>query len=155
MNGIVWPRGLTGWLIRVIALTLLLMALLSGPTPAGAELTEAAHRGGEAPSAAVVELLRLRVPAPQRQAWLEAERVTWEPWLRQRDGFEGRQLFWDPQREEGVLLIRWSSRARWHGIPTEALEEVQTRFETLARERTGIAQGNPFPLLFSGELEPV
>lgn len=147
MNGIAGRRRLAQGLIKVVALSLLLIALLSGPTPAGAESAEA--------PAAVVELLRLRVPAPQRQAWLEAEKGTWEPWLQQRDGFVGRQLFWDPQREEGVLLIRWSSRALWHGIPAALVEEVQTRFEALARERTGSAQANPFPLLFSGELEPV
>ena len=39
----------------------------------------------------------------------------------------------------------------------EALAEVETvqeRFETLAREQTGQRQGNPFPLVFEGELLP-
>jgi uncharacterized protein (TIGR03792 family) len=132
----------------------LLMTLLSGPDPAEAAILRPGPRGVEG-ATSVVELLRLRVPAPHRQAWLEAERIAWEPWLRARAGFEGRQLFWDPEREEGVLLIRWSSRDRWHGIPAEALEEVQTRFEAVAREGTGLERGNPFPLLFSGELEPM
>ena len=30
----------------------------------------------------------------------------------------------------------------------------QERFETLAREATGQRQGNPFPLVFEGELLP-
>jgi hypothetical protein len=31
---------------------------------------------------------------------------------------------------------------------------VQERFEQLARRATGENQGNPFPLLFEGELQP-
>ena len=34
------------------------------------------------------------------------------------------------------------------------VETVQERFETLAREQTGQPHGNPFPLLFEGELLP-
>ena len=34
------------------------------------------------------------------------------------------------------------------------VETVQQRFETLAREQTGQSQGNPFPLVFEGELLP-
>ena len=34
------------------------------------------------------------------------------------------------------------------------VEAVQTRFEELAREATGQRQGNPFPLVFEGELIP-
>ena len=34
------------------------------------------------------------------------------------------------------------------------VETVQERFETLAREATGQRQGNPFPLVFEGELLP-
>jgi hypothetical protein len=31
---------------------------------------------------------------------------------------------------------------------------VQERFEQLARTATGAAEGNPFPLVFEGELVP-
>ena len=40
----------------------------------------------------VVELLRLDVPAAQRQIWLEAEASTWQPWLERQDGFRSRAL---------------------------------------------------------------
>jgi len=96
----------------------------------------------------------VKVPAAGRQAWLEAERGSWEPWLAQQAGFLGRELLWDGEREEGTLLIRWASRAQWKQIPEAEIEAVQERFEQLARRATGENQGNPFPLLFEGELQP-
>ena len=103
---------------------------------------------------AVIEHLRLSVPEQGREAWLEAERGSWEPWLAQQMGFLGRDLLWDPETEEGTLLIRWSSRQAWKAIPSEQVAEVQDRFEQLAREARALPQemDNPFPLVFEGEL---
>lgn len=103
---------------------------------------------------AVIEHLRISVPAEGRDAWLEAERGSWEPWLAQQSGFLGRDLLWDPETEEGTLLIRWSSRQAWKAIPSEQVAEVQNRFEQLAREAMALPQemDNPFPLVFEGEL---
>ena len=105
---------------------------------------------------AVIEHLRISVPAQGREAWLEAERGSWEPWLAQQSGFLGRDLLWDPETEEGTLLIRWSSRQAWKAIPSEQVEEVQARFEQLARNAMALPQvmDNPFPLVFEGELLP-
>jgi uncharacterized protein (TIGR03792 family) len=102
----------------------------------------------------VVEHLRVKVPADGKKAWLTAERGSWEPWLQQQEGFLGRDLLWDPEREEGTLLIRWASREQWKAIPEAEVEAVQERFEQLARQATGQRQGNPFPLVFEGELLP-
>lgn len=120
----------------------------------------------------VIEHLRVKVPAAARQAWLEAEQVSWEPWLRAQAGFLGRRLHWDGQHEEGHLLIRWASRAQWHAIPRAEIEQVQERFERQAHaalRRWGVLPpgddpapllpgcsrpANPFPLLSSGELPP-
>ena len=103
---------------------------------------------------AVVEHLRLQVPRESRDQWMAAERGSWEPWLKQQSGFLGRDLLWDPATEEGTLLIRWSSRKAWKSISMAEVEKVQERFETLAREQTGQRHGNPFPLVFEGELLP-
>jgi len=89
----------------------------------------------------VIEHLRVKVPAAARQAWLEAEAVSWEPWLRAQPGFLGRRLHWDGEREEGQLLIRWASREQWHAIPRDEIEQVQERFERFAHaalERLGV-----------------
>lgn len=136
---------------RVIAPCLALVLLLGGLSEtevrAGAD-----HQVGE--EAAVVEYLRLHVPHEGREHWMVAESGSWEPWLKQQPGFLGRDLFWDPAAQEGTLLIRWSSREAWKSISMAEVETVQERFETLAREQTGQRQGNPFPLVFEGELLP-
>ncbi len=108
---------------------------------------------------AVVEHLRVRVSADARAAWLEAETHTWEPWLRRQRGFLGRELIWDPEREEGILLIRWASREEWKSIPAAEVDAVQRQFEAmahrlLARAYPARQPANPFPLVHAGELEP-
>ena len=138
-------------LLRVIAPCLALILLLGGLSKAEVR-AENDPRLGEA--VAVVEHLRLQVPQESRDHWMVAERGSWEPWLKQQPGFLGRELFWDPATEEGTLLIRWSSRKAWKSISMAEVETVQERFETLAREQTGQGQGNPFPLVFEGELLP-
>ena len=138
-------------LLRVIAPCLALVLLLGGLSKTEVR-AENAPRLGEA--VVVVEHLRLQVPQESREHWMVAERGSWEPWLKQQPGFLGRELFWDPATEEGTLLIRWSSREEWKSISMEEVQTVQERFETLAREQTGQRQGNPFPLVFEGELLP-
>lgn len=115
-----------------------------------------------------IELLRLQVPAEHRAIWLEAERAIWEPWLQRQPGFLGRELFWDPLREHGVLLIRWASRQLWHAIPAAEVSRVHQAFQRHARELLrragprleGQASGpcpdaaDCFPLLHAGEVEP-
>ena len=138
-------------LARVLAHALCLLMLLAGHPDVA--IAEQQQPGGSF-EVAVVEHLRVKVPAEARQAWLEAERGSWEPWLAQQEGYLGRDLLWDPEREEGTLLIRWASREQWKAIPLGEVEAVQERFEQLARQATGTRQGNPFPLVFEGELQP-
>ncbi|MEB3199660.1 MAG: TIGR03792 family protein [Synechococcaceae cyanobacterium] len=116
----------------------------------------------------VIEHLRVQVPADCVEAWLEAEQACWEPWLQQQSGFLGRELRWDPERQEGVLLIRWASRDQWHAIPSSEVGRIQDDFVRHARgllreafSHWGDGEGpapadsdNPFPLLFSGEADP-
>ncbi len=110
---------------------------------------------------AVIEHLRVRVQADAQAAWLHAEAHSWDPWLRRQSGYLGRELRWDAEREEGVLLIRWASREQWKAIPEAEVEAVQAEFETLARRclSAGCASShhlptNPFPLVHAGELDP-
>ncbi len=138
-------------LARVAALVLCLAMLLAGHPDVA--IATNAKPGGQL-EVVVVEHLRIKVPADGRAAWLQAEQGSWEPWLKQQDGYLGRDLLWDSEREEGTLLIRWASREQWKAIPETEVEAVQERFEQLARESTGQGQGNPFPLVFEGELIP-
>jgi uncharacterized protein (TIGR03792 family) len=139
-------RRLAGLLLATL---LLIATALFRPTPAMAATAPSGYE------VVVVEHLRLKVPTAGVEAWLQAERGSWEPWLAQQPGFLDRQLLWDPEREEGTLLIHWASRAQWEAIPPTAVARVQERFEALARQATGTPQGNPFPLVFEGELQPL
>ena len=136
-----------------------------GPSPAGApgfdaSLTAFADPDGSL-EVAVIEHLRVRVQADAQAAWLHAEAHSWDPWLRRQSGYLGRDLRWDADREEGVLLIRWASREQWKAIPEAEVEAIQAKFEALAREvlSAGSASSdhlpaNPFPLVHAGELDP-
>ena len=106
------------------------------------------------PKESVVEHLKLDVPKEFKNAWLKAEEGSWEPWLLKQDGFLGRQLFWDPKVEEATLLIGWESRTIWKNISQTEINQVQKDFEKIARKEIGEMSGNPFPLLFEGELTP-
>ena len=106
------------------------------------------------PKESIVEHLKLDVPRKFKHAWIKAEEGSWEPWLLKQDGFLGRQLFWDPKFEEATLLIGWESRAVWKNISQTEINLVQQNFEEIARKETGETSGNPFPLIFEGELNP-
>lgn len=143
---------------RQLALLLVLLLALLQPTPAAASsgAVTLVPEGTE-----VLEMLRLAVPSEGRSCWRHAEAEAWEPWLAQRQGYRGRELYWDPQRQEALLIIGWARRADWKGIPQSSLDAVQRRFEAAAR-RCLAAQGtaaadrvppaNPFPVVSSGEL---
>ena len=139
-------------LLTVVSLCLAVLILFPGHSDASLAATSDSAAGK---GVAVVEQLRVQVPSQDRQAWLKVERSSWEPWLAKQKGFIGRELFWDPQSEEATLLIRWSSREAWKAIPQQEVEAVQESFEQLARESTGQKTGNPFPLVFEGELLPL
>ena len=106
------------------------------------------------PKESIVELLKLDVPKKLKLVWINAEKKTWEPWLLKQEGFLGRQLFWDPRREEATLLIGWESKSVWKSISQSEINFVQQEFEKIARMGTGQTNGNPFPLVYEGELNP-
>ena len=108
----------------------------------------------EMPEGTIIEHLRLNVPKSDLEAWIFAEKNSWEPWLSKKSGFLGRQLLWDQQKQEAILLITWESREKWKNIPNSEIDSVQKHFEKIAREATGKDKGNPFPLVFEGELFP-
>ena len=106
------------------------------------------------PKESIIEHLKLDVPKKFKRAWLKAEEGSWEPWLLKQEGFLGRELFWDPKDEEAILLIGWESRSAWKSISQSDINLVQGDFEKIARIETGEKNGNPFPLIYEGELNP-
>ena len=100
----------------------------------------------------VVEELRLRVPADVKAVWLNAEKKIWDPWLSSQDGFLGRQLFWDKEKEEALILVNWKSKKVWKSIPMSEVNVGQQKFEDNVKAALNVSY-NPFVLIYEGELD--
>ena len=100
----------------------------------------------------VIEELRLKVPADLKAAWLDAENEIWDPWLSSQDGFLGRQLFWDKEKEEALILVNWKSKELWKSIPMSEVNVIQQKFEDSVKAALNVSE-NPFELIYEGELD--
>ena len=100
----------------------------------------------------VIEELRLKVPAASKAAWLNAEKEIWDPWLSSQEGFLGRQLFWDKEREEALILVSWESKKLWKSIPMSEVNVMQEQFENNVKTSLKVEE-NPFKLIYEGELK--
>ena len=99
----------------------------------------------------VMEELRLKVPADVKAVWLNAEQEIWEPWLSSQDGYLGRQLFWDKEKGEALILVNWKSKELWKSIPMSEVNLVQQKFEDNVKAALNVGE-NPFELIYEGEL---
>ena len=99
----------------------------------------------------VIEELRLTVPADLKAAWLKAEKKIWEPWLSSQDGYLGRRIYWDKEKEEALILINWKSKKLWKSIAMTEVNDVQERFEDNVKASLNVSE-NPFKLIYEGEL---
>ena len=100
----------------------------------------------------VTEELRLKVPAQYKEVWLKNEKQIWDPWLSSQVGFLGRQLFWDKEKEEALILVNWKSKKLWKSIPMSEVNIVQEKFENNVKTALKVSE-NPFVLIYEGELD--
>ncbi len=100
----------------------------------------------------VIEELRLSVPAEFKSTWLKAEKKIWEPWLGSQVGYLGRQLYWDKEKEEALILVNWKSKKLWKSISITEVNEIQEKFEDNVKTSLNINE-NPFKLIYEGELD--
>ena len=100
----------------------------------------------------VTEELRLKIPSEFKKIWLQAEKEVWEPWLSIQDGFLGRQIFWDKEKEEALILVNWESKKLWKSIPMSEVNIVQEKFEDNVKTALNVSK-NPFELIYEGELD--
>jgi len=100
----------------------------------------------------VVEELRLKVPSRFKEVWIENEKSIWEPWLSSQKGFLGRQLFWDKEKEEALILVNWQSKKLWKNISMSEVKVIQEKFEDNVKNALNVRE-NPFELIYEGELE--
>ena len=99
----------------------------------------------------IVEELRIKVPNKYKKEWLKAEKEVWDKWLETKDGFLGRQIFWDEKNSQGLLLVTWENKQKWKTIPEDEVLKIQKQFEEKIKEYLDISS-NPFELVYEGEL---
>ena len=99
----------------------------------------------------VTEELRLEIPSEFKDVWLKAEKEVWEPWLSNQDGYLGRQIFWDKEKEEALILVTWKNRTLWKKISIKEVNEIQEKFEKNVKTSLNVNE-NPFKLIYEGEL---
>ena len=99
----------------------------------------------------VIEELRLKVPSKFKEVWLNAEKQVWDSWLSKQEGFLGRQIFWNKEKEEALILVTWKSKKLWKSIPMSEVNVVQQKFEDNVKTALNVEE-NPFKLIYEGEL---
>ena len=99
----------------------------------------------------IIEELRLSVPLKYKETWFNAEQEVWEPWLSKQDGFLGRQIFYNQQKEEALLLVKWENRNLWKNISDEEVNKMQKIYEETVTSSLGV-ETNPFEFIYEGEL---
>ena len=100
----------------------------------------------------VTEELRLEIPSKYKEVWLNAEKEVWEPWLSTQDGYLGREIFWNKEKEEALILVNWKNKKLWKSIPINKVNEIQEKFEENVKTSLNMNL-NPFKLIYEGELE--
>tara|TARA_B100001029_G_scaffold162478_1_gene151923 strand:+ start:136 stop:582 length:447 start_codon:yes stop_codon:yes gene_type:complete len=102
-------------------------------------------------SGLVTEELRLEIPSNFKEVWLKAEKEVWEPWLSKQDGFLGREIFWNREKEEALILVNWENKKLWKSISMKEVNEIQEKFEENVKKSLNVNE-NPFKLIYEGEL---
>jgi uncharacterized protein (TIGR03792 family) len=73
----------------------------------------------------VVEFLTFDVAPDERADWLAIEERHWSRFLERQTGFEGKQIWQNPDDPAKVhAVIWWESTAHWKAIPHEELAAV-------------------------------
>ncbi|MEM8604421.1 MAG: TIGR03792 family protein [Cyanobacteria bacterium P01_H01_bin.121] len=77
----------------------------------------------------VVEWLQVEVPLAEQAAYLEAETAIWTGSLKDFPGFEGKEIWQDPQQPDSLtVVIHWRSQADWDAIPGAVVEAAEQAF---------------------------
>ena len=100
----------------------------------------------------ITEELRLKIPSKFKKVWLQAEKEVWEPWLSIQDGYLGRQIFWNKEKEEALILVNWKNKKLWKSISMEEVNIMQEKFEDNIKNTLNL-NANPFELIYEGELD--
>ena len=80
--------------------------------------------------AMVIEWLKFRVPAAERERYLAIDDEIWTSALAAYPGFLEKATWLAPDREDEVIfVISWATREQWKAIPEVDLEQINQRFD--------------------------
>ena len=99
----------------------------------------------------VTEELRLLVPTEYKDIWIKAEKEVWDPWLANKKGFLGREIFYNKEKEEALVLVKWENKKLWKSISVKEVSKMQSIFEENVKNDLKLDR-NPFELIYEGEL---
>ena len=78
----------------------------------------------------IIEWLKFRMPADQRERYIQFDDEIWTPALQQYPGFIAKETWISPEDAEVVIfVIRWRSREDWFSIPERELADINARFD--------------------------
>ncbi|NEQ30514.1 MAG: TIGR03792 family protein [Leptolyngbya sp. SIO4C5] len=78
----------------------------------------------------VIEWLKFRVPAEQREKYVQIDAEIWNSALEKYDGFMGKEVWISPDdTSELILVIRWASREQWKAIDQVGLDKITRAFD--------------------------
>ncbi len=136
---------------KILSLTFLLVGLVVFFFQSNSQLLNALPMN-KYQSDHVTEELRLEIPSRFKEVWLKAEKEVWEPWLSRQDGYLGRKIFWNKEKEEALILVNWKNKKLWKSISMSKVNEIQEKFEENVKTSLNM-NVNPFKLIYEGELE--
>ena len=99
----------------------------------------------------ITEELRLLVPIEYKDIWIKAEKEVWDPWLANKKGFLGREIFYNKEKEEALVLVKWENKKLWKSISVKEVSKMQSIFEENVKNDLKLDR-NPFELIYEGEL---
>lgn len=81
----------------------------------------------------VIEWLKFKVDAKDREKFIQKDAEIWTATLSQYPGFLGKEIWINPTNEaEIILIIRWNTRKEWKIIPQSVLDETEQKFAQAA-----------------------
>lgn len=77
----------------------------------------------------IIEWLGFSVKPQLREKFVAQDREIWTPVIANCAGFLGKEIWFNPTREDRVfIIVRWQSREQWKAISNELLEETEQKF---------------------------
>lgn len=77
----------------------------------------------------VVEWLAVQVPAAEQVAYIKAETEIWTQALKAVDGFEGKEIWQDPQNPgQLIVVVHWASQTQWDAVSASLVQKAEQQF---------------------------